>query len=55
MRGGAKPKIRTLEAGETLATQGEAATDVYLVLDGMFSVEVDGEGVAEIGPGRGRR
>ena len=51
MRGGAKPKIRTLDAGETLTTQGEAATDVYLVLDGIFAVEIDGEGVAEIGPG----
>ncbi len=51
MRGGAKPKIRTLDAGTTLTTQGEAATDVYLVLDGIFAVEIDGEGVAEIGPG----
>ena len=51
MRRGAKPKIRTLDAGATLTTQGEAATDVYLVLDGIFAVEIDGEGVAEIGPG----
>ena len=51
MRGGAKPKIKTLDAGATLTTQGEAATDVYLVLDGVFAVEIDGEGVAEIGPG----
>ena len=27
------------------------ATDVYVVIDGQFSVEVDGEAVAEIGPG----
>ncbi|HEX9550787.1 MAG TPA: cyclic nucleotide-binding domain-containing protein, partial [Candidatus Limnocylindrales bacterium] len=32
-------------------TQGEAATEIYLILDGMFVVEVDGHGVAEIGPG----
>ncbi len=51
MGGGAKPKIRTLKTGEALTTQGEAATDVYLVLDGMFDVEVDGGVVAEIGPG----
>jgi Cyclic nucleotide-binding domain len=51
MRGGAKPKIRTLDAGEALTTQGEAASDVYLVLDGVFTVEIDGQGVAEIGPG----
>jgi CRP-like cAMP-binding protein len=46
-----KPKSRTIGAGDTLTTQGEAATDVYVVMDGMFSVEIDGEGVAEIGPG----
>lgn len=51
MHGGAKPAIRTLQAGELLATQGEAATDVFLILDGMFLVEVDGQPVAEIGPG----
>jgi hypothetical protein len=51
MRGGPKPRIRTLQAGEALATQGEAATQVYLILDGMFLVEVDGHEIAEIGPG----
>jgi hypothetical protein len=51
LRGGRKPKIRTLDAGTTLTTQGEAATDVYVVMDGLFTVEVDGENVAEIGPG----
>jgi hypothetical protein len=51
MHGGAKPKIRTIAAGEALVTQGERSTDVYLILDGMFTVEVDGEQVAEIGPG----
>ena len=51
MRGGPKPRIRTLDAGETLVKQGDAATQVYLILDGMFVVEVDGREVAEIGPG----
>jgi hypothetical protein len=51
MRGGDKPAIRSLEAGEALVTQGEATTQVYLVLDGMFVVDVDGTEVAEIGPG----
>ena len=31
--------------------QGAPGTDVYLILDGIFVVEVDGEQVAEIGPG----
>jgi len=51
MHGGVKPKVRTIEAGEVLMTQGETGTDVYLILDGMFVVEVDGNEVAEIGPG----
>ena len=51
MGSGTKPAIRTLEAGDALMTQGEEATQVYLILDGMFLVERDGEQVAEIGPG----
>jgi hypothetical protein len=51
LRGGMKPRIRTLDAGTTLATQGEAASDVYVVIDGQFEVDVDGQAVAEIGPG----
>ena len=51
MHAGARPAIRTLQAGELLMTQGEQATQVYLILDGMFVVEVDGQDVAEIGPG----
>ena len=51
MRSGRKPTIRTVDDGETLVRQGEPGTDVFLILDGMFSVDVDGTQVAEIGPG----
>ena len=51
MHSGAKPKIRVVEPGEMLVMQGEAATEVYLILDGMFLVEIDGNEVGEIGPG----
>ena len=51
MHGGAKPSIRALAEGASLVRQGEAGTDVFLILDGMFVVEVDGEPVAEVGPG----
>ncbi len=51
MHDGAKPSIRQLAAGTALTTQGEAATQVYLILDGVFAVEVNGEPIAEIGPG----
>lgn len=51
MRGGTRPRIRTLQAGATLTNQGDQATEIYLVIDGMFVVEVNGSAVAEIGPG----
>lgn len=51
MRGGAKPTIRTMSAGDSLVTQGEPGSEIYLVLDGMFVVEVDGKELGEVGPG----
>ena len=51
MRGGTKPKMQSIAEGETLVNQGDPGTDVYLILDGIFVVEVDGEQVAEVGPG----
>ena len=51
MGGGAKPTIRTIAEGESLVRQGQAGTEVFLILDGIFVVEVDDQEVAEIGPG----
>jgi len=51
MHGDAKPAIRTIGEGETLVRQGDPGTNVFLILDGIFVVEVDGKPVAEIGPG----
>jgi hypothetical protein len=51
MGGGAKPTIRTVGEGDVLVRQGEPGTDVYLILDGMFVVEVDDRQIGEIGPG----
>jgi hypothetical protein len=51
MAGGTKPKIKTIAAGENLVRQDQTGTDVFLILDGIFVVEVDGAVVAEIGPG----
>ena len=48
---GATPKRRKLEPGETLVEQGEVGNELYLLLDGVLAVEVDGGDVAEIGPG----
>ena len=51
MRGGAKPTILTLAEDEVLVRQGQPGTDVFLILDGIFVVEVDDREIAEIGPG----
>ena len=51
MRGGAKPRKRNLAAGDTLVEQGAQGQDLYLLLDGVLVVEVDGKPIAEVGPG----
>jgi hypothetical protein len=51
MRSGVKPKLRVFEAGEFLVRQGERDTDVFLVLNGILRVDVDGRQIAQIGPG----
>ncbi len=51
MRGGTEPRITKHKAGDVLMTQGQAGDEVMLVLDGVVSISVDGEVVAELGPG----
>lgn len=51
MQGGAKPKKRKVKEGQTLTEQGEEGSELFLLLDGVLSVEVDGESLAEVGPG----
>ena len=51
MRGGAAPSIRKLAAGKELVTQGEPGHEIFLLLDGVLTVEVDGEPLAQLGPG----
>jgi hypothetical protein len=51
MRKGAASKPRRLEIDDTLVEQGETGNELYLVVDGVLAAEVDGETVAEIGPG----
>lgn len=49
--GGVKPQRRRLGAGEILVDQGEPGTDMFMLLDGVLQVEIDGETVAELGSG----
>jgi hypothetical protein len=51
MQAGAAPERKRLDAGETLVEQGAPGDELYLLLDGVFAVEIDGEQVAEVGPG----
>lgn len=49
--GEGKPKIRQLKAGDALTEQGAEADAIYLLLDGVIQVLVDGEEIANLGPG----
>ncbi|HZP29073.1 MAG TPA: cyclic nucleotide-binding domain-containing protein [Acidimicrobiia bacterium] len=51
MQGGQKPEIRTIKQGRNLVEQGQPGDDLFLLLDGVLQVIVDGEPVAEVGPG----
>ncbi len=48
---GHKPRMRKLEEGDVLVTQGEESIEMYLLMDGLLLVEVDGEQVTRVGPG----
>jgi Cyclic nucleotide-binding domain len=51
MRGGEKPSVRKVKEGHVLVEQGQIGSELYLLLDGILSVEVDGEQLADLGPG----
>lgn len=51
MRGGRKPLVRELAGGQTLVRQGEPGTSLFLLLDGVLTVDVDGRTLGELGPG----
>jgi hypothetical protein len=51
MQNGKQLQRRTIEQGQALVEQGAEGDELYLLLDGVVDVEVDGDVVAEIGPG----
>lgn len=51
MKSGAKLDRRKLSEGDTLVSQGDEGRELFLILDGVLSVERDGEPLAEVGPG----
>jgi hypothetical protein len=46
-----RPELVSVEEGAALITQGQTGGSIFLVLDGMLRVSVDGEEMAELGPG----
>jgi cyclic nucleotide-binding protein len=51
MRGETMPKVRTVKKGDAVVEQGEPGDELFLLLDGVLDVVVDGEPIAEVGPG----
>ena len=51
MRDGRRPRLRKVGEGDTLVQQGEQGDELFLLLDGVLAVDVDGERLAELGPG----
>jgi hypothetical protein len=47
----AQPKMVKIGEGSKLIEQGQPGEALYLILDGMLEVDVDGKPVAELGPG----
>ena len=51
VRSGARLSRRRLQFGETLVEQGEQGCDMFLLVDGVLDVEVDGQTIAQVGAG----
>lgn len=51
MRGGERPRVTTAPEGAEIIRQGDQGSDLFLVLDGVVRVEVDGKPLVECGPG----
>ena len=51
MRDNQSPRVRKLKENEALVKQGAHGNDLFLLLDGVLVVEVDGEPLYEIAPG----
>lgn len=45
------PDVRELPEGTDLTRQGDDANELFVILDGMVSVEVDGRDLGDLGPG----
>ena len=46
-----RPDVRELTEGTVLTQQGDVADELYVILDGLVSVDVDGRELGDLGPG----
>ena len=51
MRNGHTPEMRRLKANHVLVREGEPGNEMFLLLDGVLSVEVGGKVLTQLGPG----
>jgi CRP-like cAMP-binding protein len=51
LRSGIRMPRRRLDAGEVLVREGEPGDELFILLDGVLEVEVDGAVVAHVGSG----
>jgi hypothetical protein len=51
LRDGVKLVRRRVPRGETLVAQGDPGHELFVLLDGVFDVEIDGQVVAQVGSG----
>ncbi len=51
MRVGRRPTLRSLQPGEVLVRQGDRGHELFLLLDGVLDVSVDGVDIGQVGPG----
>jgi CRP-like cAMP-binding protein len=51
MKGDAEMPRRKLKPDESLVEEGDPGDELFLVLDGVLAAVVDGEEIAQVGPG----
>lgn len=51
MHGEKKPKVGVVAKGAQIMAQGDPGDELYLMLDGIAEIEVDGKRVGNVGPG----
>lgn len=51
MRADTRPRVERIKEGDALTRQGADGTDLFLLLDGVLAVVVDGKELGQVGPG----